>query len=57
MLHCFVVDTSQDALRVTSGDTREGEEQCSAIITVHIVLLTVNITLKRTIKILVYYVL
>ena len=23
----FVVDTSQDALRVTSGDTKEGEER------------------------------
>ena len=27
MLHCFVVDTSQDALRVTSGNTKEGEER------------------------------
>ena len=27
VLRCFVVDTSQDALRVTSGKTKEGEEQ------------------------------
>ena len=27
VLHCFVVDTSQDALRVTSGDIKEGEER------------------------------
>ena len=27
VLHCFVVDTSQDTLCVTSGDTKEGEEQ------------------------------
>ena len=27
VLRCFVVDTSQDALRVTSGNTKEGEEQ------------------------------
>ena len=27
VLRCFVVNTNQDALRVTSGDTREGEEQ------------------------------
>ena len=26
VLRCFIVDTSQDALRVTSGNTKEGEE-------------------------------
>ena len=27
VLRCFILDTSQDALCVTSGDTKEGEEQ------------------------------
>ena len=27
VLCCFVVGTSKDALRVTSGDTKEGEER------------------------------
>ena len=47
VLRCFVINTNQDALPCYLWQHKgEGGAECSAIITIHILLLTVNITLK-----------